>query len=74
DEIIIRPFEAAGSKRDDFARVMDAHGLATGRCAIVGDDERDELKYGAELGCLVLKVPEVALADVPRRLREAGIL
>jgi HAD superfamily hydrolase (TIGR01509 family) len=74
DEIIIRPFEASGSKRDDFARVMNAHGLAPGRCAIVGDDERDELRYGAELGCLVLKAPEVALAEVPRRLREAGIL
>ncbi|MHC4972875.1 MAG: HAD family hydrolase [Planctomycetota bacterium] len=74
DEIVIRPFEAPGSKRDDFARVMAAHGLLRGRCAVVGDDERDELRYGRELGCLVLKVPEVALADVPRRLRAAGIL
>jgi HAD superfamily hydrolase (TIGR01509 family) len=74
DEIIIRPFEAPGSKRDDFARVLAAHGLPPERCAVVGDDERDELKYAAELGFLVLKVPDVALTDVPRRLREAGIL
>ncbi|MHC4134375.1 MAG: HAD family hydrolase [Planctomycetota bacterium] len=74
DEIIIRPFEAAGSKRDDFARVMDAHGLTPERCAVVGDDERDELKHAGDLGCLVLRVPDVALADVPQRLREAGIL
>jgi HAD superfamily hydrolase (TIGR01509 family) len=74
DEIIIRPFEAPGSKRDDFARVMDAHGLAPERCAVVGDDLRDELQHGTDLGCLVLKAPEVALPDVPRRLQEAGIL
>lgn len=74
DEIIIRPFEAPGSKRDDLARVMADHGLSPGRCAVVGDDERDELRYGRELGCLVLKVPDVGLADVPRRLKEAGIL
>jgi HAD superfamily hydrolase (TIGR01509 family) len=74
DEIIIRPFEAPGSKRDDLARVMAAHGLAPDRCAVVGDDERDELRYGRELGCLVLKVPDVELADVSRRLEEAGLL
>ena len=74
DEIVIRPFEASGSKRDDFARVMDAHGLAPERCAVVGDDPRDELEHGADLGCLVLRAPEVALPDVPRRLKEAGIL
>lgn len=74
DETIIRPFEAPGSKRDDLARVMEAQGLAPDRCAVVGDDERDELRYGRELGCLVLKVPDVELASVPRRLREAGIL
>jgi HAD superfamily hydrolase (TIGR01509 family) len=73
DEIVIRPFEAPGSKRDDFARLMEAHGLAPERCAVVGDDEQDELEHGADLGCLVLKVPEVALADIPRRLREAGL-
>jgi len=74
NEIIIRPFEAAGSKRDDFARVMDAHGLAPARCAVVGDDERDELAHARDLLCVVLKVPDVALTDVPQRLREAGIL
>jgi len=74
DEIVIRPFEASGSKRDDFARVMGAHGLTPKLCAVVGDDERDELAHGRDLGCLVLKVPDVALADVPERLREAGIL
>lgn len=74
DEIVIRPFEAPGSKRDDFARVLRAHAIAPERCAVVGDDERDELRYGRDLGFLVLKVPEVALVDVPQRLREAGIL
>lgn len=74
DEIVIRPFEAPGSKRDDLARVMEAHALRPDRCAVVGDDERDELRYGRELGCVVLKVPDVELAEVPRRLRDAGIL
>ncbi|MHC4548648.1 MAG: HAD family hydrolase [Planctomycetota bacterium] len=74
DEIVIRPFEAPGSKRDDFVRLMEAHGLTPERCAVVGDDTTDELRDAADLGCLVLKVPDVSLAEVPALLAGAGIV
>lgn len=74
DEIAIRPIEGEGSKRDDFVRLMQRHGLAPERCAVVGDDLRDELRHAAELGCLTLHVRETSLVDVPARLLEAGFL
>jgi len=74
DEVRIRAIEEPGSKRDDFRELMTRHGCPPERCAVVGDDERDELAHGAALGWLVLKVPDTPLRDVPRRLAAAGLV
>jgi len=74
DEIAIRAIEGDGSKRDDFVRLMEAHGLGPERCAVIGDDPRDELRIAAELGCLVIDVHATPLRDIVRTLDEAGYL
>jgi FMN phosphatase YigB (HAD superfamily) len=70
DEIVIRPIEGSGSKRDDIRALLAKHG----RCAVVGDDERDELRYALELGCMAIKVPDTPLKEVPDRLVAKGHL
>jgi putative hydrolase of the HAD superfamily len=72
EAIVIRPIDAPGSKRDDFERLLARFALAPARCAVVGDDERDELAHGAALGCRIVKVPDVPLAAIPARLRSWG--
>ncbi len=70
DEVVIRPIEAPGSKRDDLARLRAAYG----RCVVVGDDPRDELHHAEALGIPTLRVPEVPLAAIPQRLERLGVL
>jgi len=70
DEIVIRPIEGSGSKRDDLRTLLAKHG----KCAVVGDDERDELRYALELGCIAIKVPDTPLEEIPGRLVAEGHL
>jgi len=72
DEIVIRAIDEPGSKRDDLARLIG--GRAPARCAVVGDDPRDELRYAEELGCVTIEVPATPLEEIETRLEEAGIL
>jgi FMN phosphatase YigB (HAD superfamily) len=72
DEIVIRAIEQPGSKRDDLVRLLD--GRAAARCAVIGDDPRDELHFAEELGCLAIAVPETPLEKIEARLEAAGIL
>lgn len=74
DEVIVRPIEEPGCKRDDLVALLGRLGLPPQDCAVIGDDPRDELAHGAALGCLVLAVPETPLAAIPRRLEVAGLL
>ena len=68
DEILIRAIEQPGSKRDDLAGVLARTGVTASRCVVVGDDERDELRHAADLGCLAIKVPDVPLRDVLEKI------
>lgn len=70
DEVVIRPIEAPGSKRDDLERIRAAYGT----CVVVGDDPRDELRHAGALGMPTLRVPEVPLASMLRRLERLGVL
>jgi FMN phosphatase YigB (HAD superfamily) len=72
DEIVIRAIEQPGSKRDDLVRLIGDG--APARCAVVGDDPRDELRYAKELGCVAIEVPETPLEKIEERLEAAGIL
>jgi putative hydrolase of the HAD superfamily len=72
--VVIRPIEEPGSKRDDIEAILGRCGVAPDRCAVIGDDERDELKHGAALGCLAIKVPDTPLARVEHVLADAGLL
>jgi putative hydrolase of the HAD superfamily len=74
DEIVIRPIEAPGSKRDDLVALLARHGIGASRCGVIGDDDRDELRHARELGCVAIKVPETAIAAIPGALRRAGLL
>lgn len=74
DEIVIRPIEAPGSKRDDVEALLARHGIGASRCGVIGDDDRDELKHARELGCVAIKVPETPLAEIPAVLGRAGLL
>lgn len=74
DEIVIRPIEAPGSKRDDLAALLARHRIGASRCGVIGDDDRDELRHARELGCVAIKVPETPLAGIPEALRRSGLL
>jgi len=74
DELVIRPLEAPGSKRDDFLGILGRRGLAPARCAVVGDDPEDELLHAAELGCLPIRVPQTPLEKIPEILERAGLI
>ncbi len=74
DEIVIRPIEAPGSKRDDLAALLARHRIGPSRCGVIGDDDRDEIKHARDLGCLAIKVPETPLAGILDALRRAGLL
>lgn len=73
EDTIIRPIEQPGSKRDDILAILARCRLPPSRCAVVGDDERDELRYAEELGCVPIKVPETPLSDIPRVLERAQL-
>ncbi len=74
DEIVIRPIEAPGSKRDDLEALLKRHGIGASRCGVIGDDDRDELKHARDLGCVAIKVPETPLAGILAALTRAGLL
>ena len=74
DEVVIRPIESAGSKRDDLERLLAVHGVPPARCAVVGDDPRDELAHAEALGCHVVPIPETPLDRVEARLSGLGLL
>jgi len=73
EDTIIRPIEKPGSKRDDILAILERCDVAPDRCAVVGDDPRDELAYARELGCLAIAVPATPLSAVPGCLKEAGL-
>jgi len=72
DEVVIRAIEQPGSKRDDFERLFA--GLDRARCAVVGDDDRDELRHAAAMGCVAIDVREVPLAEVEAELARRGVV
>lgn len=74
EDVLIRPIEAPGSKRDDIEAILRRTQTPPARCAVVGDDPADELRFAQELGCTAIRVPETALADVAETLVRAGLL
>jgi FMN phosphatase YigB (HAD superfamily) len=72
ERIVIRPIEQPGSKRDDILALLD--GRPPERCAVIGDDPRDELKHARELGCLAIEVPATPLGEIEHILADAGLL
>jgi len=74
EAVVVRPIEEPGTKRDDLLALMTRFRIPPECCAVVGDDDRDEIAHARSLGCLALKVPDVPLAAIPERLREAGLL
>ena len=74
DEILIRAIDDPGSKRDDLEGLLARRGVAAARCAVVGDDERDELKHARALGCLAIKVPDTPLGEILAVLERAKLL
>jgi putative hydrolase of the HAD superfamily len=74
EEVVIRPIEGDGTKRDDIEGLLDRCGLAPGRCAVIGDDDTDELRHARDLGCLAIRVPETPLAEVAEKLEAAGLI
>lgn len=74
EQIVIRPIEGEGSKRDDIETILAITGLAPERCAVVGDDESDEIRHATDLGCVAILVPETALSDIWGALIRSGVL
>ena len=74
DEVVIRSVESDGSKRDDLRALMQRYGVPALRCVVVGDDPDDELAHAGDLGCRVIRVPEIPLPEIPDRLRAFGLL
>jgi len=74
DEILIRAIEDPGSKREDLEGLLARRGLPAARCAVIGDDDRDELAHARALGCLAIKVPDTPLGEIPAVLERAGLL
>ena len=74
EDCYIRPIEGPGSKRDDIEAILSRTGLPANRCAVVGDDPRDELLHAADLGCLGILVPKTPLSSVLKTLQQAGLL
>lgn len=72
EEVVIRPIDREGTKREDFEALLRRHALRPEECVAVGDDPRDELLHAAALGMRVLRVPEVPLGEIPARLRSWG--
>ena len=70
----MRPIEGDGTKRDDIRRLLDRCGLEPDRCAVIGDDDGDELRHARDLGCLAILVPETPIGRVPEKLASAGLI
>ena len=74
DEVVVRPIEGGGSKREDIERLISACGVAADRCAVIGDDDSDELRHARDLGCLAILVPDTPLGEIPGLLESAGLI
>ena len=74
EDVVIRPIEGPGSKRDDIEAILGRIRIPPTRCAVVGDDPADELRIAEELGCTAIQVPETPLSDVAETLVLRGLL
>ena len=74
EDVVIRPIDSPGSKRDDIEAILERTQIPPDRCAVVGDDPADELRFAEELGCKAIRVPETRLSDVAETLVSAGLL
>jgi len=74
EAVRIRAIEEPGSKADDLRALMERFGTPPARTVVIGDDPRDEIRHGRELGCRVLVVPDVSLDGIPARLQGMGLL
>ena len=72
EDVVIRPIESSGSKRDDIEAILARTGLPPARCAVVGDDLKDELRFASELGCATIHVPKTPLSDITGILTRGG--
>jgi putative hydrolase of the HAD superfamily len=74
EEVVVRPIEGSGSKRDDIEGLLARCGLPAERCAVIGDDDADELRHARDLGCLAIRVPETPIGAVAESLEAAGLI
>ena len=74
EDVVIRAFGSDGCKRDDIEAILARTGLPAARCAVVGDDPRDELRFASELGCAAIEVPKTPLSDIAGILTRSGLL
>lgn len=65
EDVIVRPIEQPGSKRDDLEAILARCEQPPDRCLVVGDDEHDELRHARDLGCLALHVDDADWATLP---------
>jgi len=66
EQVIVRPIDEPGSKRNDIERILALCNLPPERCTVVGDDPDDELKHAADLGCVAVLVPATPLPEIGR--------
>ena len=74
ERVVVRPIEGGGSKRDDIEAILAESGAVPATCAVVGDDETDELAHALDLGCLAIPVPRTPLPAIPDLLERTGLL
>ena len=74
EDVVIRSMEAPGTKRDDIEAILGRTQIPPSRCAVVGDDPADELRFAQELGCTAIQVPETPLSEVAETLILGGLL
>ena len=74
DEVVVRPIEGGGSKREDFERLIARCGAAADRCAVIGDDDSDELRHARDLGCVAILVPATPIIQIPDFLESVGLI
>ena len=66
EDVLVRPIEGTGSKRDDIVAILERCGVSPAGCVVIGDDPDDELAHARALGCLAIEVPATALSSIPR--------
>ncbi len=68
EAVIVRPIEAAGSKRDDLTAILERCGIAPAQCLVVGDDVTDELAHATALGCGRCDIANVTFDEIVARV------